>query len=345
MSAVSNASWRRSESFMPRALVTDIAGKDITAAERTFLRALDPLGIILFSRNIADPAQVAGLVDEFRACVARPDAPVMVDQEGGRVARLREPHWWSGVSALRLGRAGPRAAWLAARLLAREMAGLGIDVTCAPCLDLGLEGMHDVIGDRAFAADPDTVTECGRAFADGLAAGGVQCVIKHLPGHGRVTVDPHEALPVSRAALAVLRRHDFVPFRNLSDSPWGIVGHVVYAAIDEDRPASCSPAVVHRIIRRELEFDGVLLSDAIDMEALPGSHEQRARLCLEAGCDVVIHCNQPLDRRERVAAAVPELAGDSLRRVRAAASMRPRPDPEFDRARAFDELHALLEAA
>ena len=330
---------------MPKALITDISGKEITAAERSFLGDCDPLGIILFSRNIADPGQLSRLIEDFRASVGREDAPVMVDQEGGRVARLREPHWWSGVPASHLGRAGKRAAWLAARLLAHGLAGVGIGVTCAPCLDLDLEGMHDVIGDRAFAGDAATVSLLARAFIDGLAAGGVQPVIKHLPGNGRVTLDPHDVLPRTDASLSVLRGHDFIPFRNLRKSPWGMVAHVVYSAIDAARPASWSPVIVGRIIREELGFDGVLVSDAIDMAALSGSHEERARMCLEAGCDVVMHCNQPLDQRERVAAIVPELGGESFRRVRAAAAARPAPQPDFDPAAALDELHILLKTA
>ncbi len=326
---------------MVKALVIDVEGPVITADERSFLRDADPLGLILFARNVVDPEQVRALAGGFRDAVGRM-APVMTDQEGGRVARLREPHWWPGVAASRLGRAGERAAWLAARLMAHDMAGAGIDVTCAPCLDLGLAGMHDVIGDRAFASDAATVSRTGQAFVDGLLAGGVAPVIKHMPGHGRVGRDPHVALPRCDADLALLAGHDFVPFRALRASPWGMVAHVVYSAVDGARPASCSPLVIERIIRRTLAFDGVLLSDAVDMSALDGPHEDRARACLEAGCDVVVHCNQPLDVRERVAAAVPELAGDAARRVEAAAAARPAPGARLDRARALAELHDLL---
>ncbi len=327
---------------MPRALITDIAGTSITAPERSFLRAFDPLGIIVFSRNIADPLQVCDLVASFRDIVGRQDAPVMIDQEGGRVARLRGPHWWSGLPPATIARGGERAARLAGRLLAHDMASLGIDVTCAPSLDLRLAGMDDVIGDRAFSHDPDRVGDLGTAFVDGLGAGGVQATIKHMPGHGRVTENPHHRLPRVEADLAVLRERDFVPFRRLAGSPFGMVAHVVYTAIDSRNPASASPDVVRRIIRGELGFAGVLVSDAIDMEALSGPHEARARSCIAAGVDLVMHCNQSLDVRERVAAATPELVGAALERVTRAAAMRRPPQPGFDPGAARAELVHLV---
>ncbi len=327
---------------MPRALITDVAGIRITAPERSFLRAFDPLGIILFRRNIGDPVQVGDLVASFRDIVGRADAPVMVDQEGGRVARLGEPYWWPGLPPAMIARGGERAAWLAGRLLAHDMASLGIDVTCAPSLDLGLAGMNDVIGDRAFSHDPDRVSGLGAAFIDGLDAGGVQATIKHMPGHGRVIEDPHHRLPRVDTGLAVLREQDFVPFRRLAASPFGMVAHVVYTAIDSRNPASASPEVVRRIIRGELGFDGVLMTDAIDMAALSGPHEARARSCIAAGIDVVMHCNQPLEVRERVAAATPELAGDALERVVKAAAARRPPQPGFDPCKARAELARLV---
>lgn len=327
---------------MPRALITDVGGTRISAPERSFLRAFDPLGIILFRRNVADPDQVSDLVASFRDIVGRDEAPVMIDQEGGRVARLGKPHWWPGLPPAAIARGGERAAWLAGRLLAHDMAPLGIDVTCAPSLDLRLAGMDDVIGDRAFSDDPDSVSDLGAAFIDGLGAGGVQATIKHLPGHGRVTADPHEGLPRVDTGLAVLREQDFIPFRRLAASPFGIVAHVVYTAVDSRNPASASPDVVRRIIRDELGFAGVLLSDAIDMAALSGPHEARARSCIAAGIDVVMHCNQALEVRERVAAATPELAGGALERVMRAAAARRPPQPGFDPGAARAELARLV---
>ena len=330
---------------MPRALITDLSGTAPTEDERLFLSELDPLGVVLFGRNIDNPRQLSDLVSEFRSCVGRDDAPVLIDQEGGRVARLRAPHWWGGVPAASLGTAGPEAARLAARLLARDMSAVGIDVVCAPCLDLRIDGMHAAIGDRSFGADARTVSACGAAFCEGLLEGGVQPMIKHMPGHGRVGVDPHDALPSTSADLRTLREHDFRPFRALNDAPWGMTAHVVYEAIDPDRPATQSPGVIGGVIRGDIGFDGVLTSDAIDMKALSGSHEERALLSLEAGCDVAMHCNQPLAVRRAVAEAAPMLSGDALRRVETAAARRPRPSSgAFDREAALARLGVLLGA-
>ena len=327
---------------MARALITDLAGVVLCDAERTFLRDYDPLGIILFARNIESPGQLLDLTSEFREIVERPDAPVMIDQEGGRIARLRPPHWWQGIAPYRLGKAGEGAARLAGRLLAADMAAVGVDVDCAPCLDLRVEGMHDVIGDRAFGDEAKLIISCGRAYAEGLEAGGVQPMIKHLPGHGRVTVDPHDVLPVLETDLAVLRDSDFRPFQALNDLPWGMTAHVIYRSLDAERPATQSAFVINEIIRGELGFDGVLTSDAIDMQALSGSHEERALLSLEAGCDVVMHCNQPLETRIAVARAVPELSGEPLRRVNAALSRKPAVPADFDREAALSILEGFL---
>jgi len=330
---------------LPRALITDLAGTTLCNAEREFLKSHDPLGIILFSRNIENTEQLFDLTSEFRTVIGRPDAPVLIDQEGGRIARLREPRWWSGIAPFRLGIAGEEAAWLAGRLLAADMASIGVDVDCAPCLDLRVAGMHDVIGDRAFGETPDRVVSCARAYSEGLEAGGVQPMIKHLPGHGRVGVDPHDVLPVADADLETLRDTDFKPFQALKDLPWGMTAHVVYRAIDDARPATQSPSVINDIIRGEIGFDGVLTSDAIDMQALSGSHPERARLSLEAGCDIVMHCNQPLESRIAVADVVPELSGEALRRVNAALSRRTAPKAGFDRAEALSRLEHLLVSA
>jgi len=329
---------------MARALITDLSGPELHYDEKVFLREMDPLGIIVFARNIQKPEQLSYLTKEFRSCVGRDDAPVMVDQEGGRVARLGSPHWWPGVPAWDLGRAGARAAHLAARVMADDMASVGIDVVCAPCLDLRVTGMHEVIGDRAFGDDPETISNVADAYCEGLLEGGVQPMIKHMPGHGRVTVDPHDVLPSTDTPLEVLRESDFRPFQALRRMPWGMTAHVIYDAIDPERPATQSARVIGDVIRGELGFDGVLCSDAVDMEALSGSHEDRARLSLEAGCDVVMHCNQPLDVRRRVAEAVPELQGDALRRVEAAAAARRPAGGDFDRSGALSELEGLLAA-
>lgn len=333
---------------MPRALITDLSGPRLEADERRFLAACDPLGIILFARNIENPRQVADLTSEFRSTVGRNDAPVMVDQEGGRIARLKAPHWWGGVSNGRIGALGEdegeMAAWLAARIMAHDMAAVGIDVDCAPCLDLLVDGMHAVIGDRSFGADPQRVAALGRAACEGFMAGGVLPMVKHLPGHGRVALDPHDELPTADVDRAILEAEDFAPFKALADAPWGMTAHVIYPALDPERPATQSQRVIGEVIRGTIGFRGVLVSDAIDMSALSGSHEDRARLSLEAGCDVVMHCNQPLDVRRRVADAVPELGGEALGRVEAAAARRRSPDDRFDRDGALARLDSLLAA-
>ena len=332
---------------MASALITDLAGTTIDTQERAFLRECDPLGIIVFARNIENPKQLTALIKDFRDIVGRSDAPVMIDQEGGRVARLRAPHWWGGVANGRIAALeddeAELAAWLAARVMAHDMAACGINVDCAPCLDLLVDGMHGVIGDRSFGSDPERVGRLGQAACEGFQAGGVQPMIKHMPGHGRVTVDPHDILPTADVDLATLESQDFVPFRALADAPWGMTAHVIYPALDAERPATQSARVIREAIRGAIGFQGVLVSDAIDMEALSGSHEERARLSLEAGCDVVMHCNQTLDVRRRVAEAVPELAGVALERVEAAAARSAVPAAAgFDREGALARLESLL---
>lgn len=329
---------------MPRALITDLEGLTLSDAEARWLEDDDPLGIILFARNIDTVQQVAKLTRDFRAVVGRDDAPVMVDQEGGRVARLRKPNFWGGVAAGRLGALADdnatEATFLANRIMADDMAACGINVDCAPCLDLRLAGADNVIGDRAYDADAERVIALGRAAVDGLVAGGVQPVIKHMPGYGRVQADPHFNLPVIDASLEELEAADLVPFKALREQPWGMTAHAVYSAIDPSAPATLSPVVIREVIRGAIGFDGVLTTDALDMEALSGSHVERAVRCLEAGCDVAMHCNAPLDVRRAVSEAVPALSSEAEHRL--AAASRPVPEPGFDRAEAFDRLSSLV---
>ncbi len=326
---------------MPRALITDLSDLYLTSEEQEFLEEYDPFGLILFSRNIEHPHQVRELVDSFRTAVGRADAPVMIDQEGGRVVRLREPHWWSGVPAGKLGKAGPRTVQLASRLIAEDLYPLGVNMVCAPCLDLRLPGMDDVIGDRAFGADPMAVTDCGKASCAGFLAGGIMPIIKHLPGHGRVRVDPHHVLPEADCSLELMQNSDFLPFKSFADAAWGIVAHVVFHAIDPERPASQSPSVINDVIRGEIGFSGILLTDALDMAALSGSHPDRARACLEAGCDIIIHCNQDLATRIAVAEAVPVMDSATLQRIDEANRIL-QPEAPFDRVAARRELDQLL---
>lgn len=282
----------------PRAAILGCAGPDLTADERAFFRDADPLGFILFARNVDTPERTRRLVDDLRSCVARADAPVLIDQEGGRVARLRPPHWRKAPPARLFGalyardpEQGLEATRLNSRLLAADVASVGCDVDCLPVLDIAFPETHAVIGDRAYADRPEPVAALGRAAAEGLLAEGVMPVIKHIPGHGRATVDSHEKLPTVSAPRDLLERTDFVPFKLLADLPWAMTGHLLFEAID---PAACitvSARGVREVIRDHIGFDGLLLSDDLSMQALGGSLGERASRALAAGCDVALHCN------------------------------------------------------
>ncbi|PWR23658.1 beta-N-acetylhexosaminidase [Zavarzinia compransoris] len=329
----------------PRALIVGIAGKSLSDAERDLFRAVPPLGFILFARNIETPAQVAALVAECRAAVGRPDATVWIDQEGGRVARLRPPHWPSYYPAARLGGldggAGQRAVYLQARLIADDLARLGIDVDCHPCIDLTIPGAHDVIGDRALSADPATVADLGRAACEGLLDGGVLPVIKHLPGHGRALADSHHHLPVVDTPLAVLEATDFVPFKALSDMPIAMTAHIVFTAVDPDHPLTQSARGIDEVVRGLLGFDGVIVSDDLNMQALSGDLPARAAGAFAAGCDIALHCSGRLDELAALLPAAPVLAGEAFARWTLAAGRRA-PALPFDREAARAELDALV---
>ncbi len=314
-----------------KALICGCAGTALTEEERAFYRREDPFGLILFARNIDNPRQVRLLVDDFRACLNRTDAPVFIDQEGGRVQRLRPPHWRDYPSAARFGELweeSPLDALAAARgitfLLGRELAALGINADCLPVLDVPVAGSHDIIGDRAYARQPQVAALLANAALQGLQAAGVAGVIKHIPGHGRARADSHKELPVVEASLEELRAHDFPTFAALASAPMAMTAHVVYTAIDADNPATTSEVVINDVIRGELGFAGLLMSDDLNMEALHGPLAARAQAALEAGCDVVLHCSGDLDEMREVAAGCPTLAGKALQRAQAAlAAMRP----------------------
>jgi beta-N-acetylhexosaminidase len=281
-----------------RAAIFGCAGPSLSADERAFLRDADPLGFILFARNIETPAQVRRLTEDLRSCVARAEAPVLIDQEGGRVARLRPPHWRKAPPARLLGELyardqerGLEATGLNSRLLAADVASIGCDVDCLPVLDIAFPETHAVIGDRAYASQPEPVAALGRAAAEGLMAEGVMPVIKHMPGHGRATVDSHEALPRVTVSRDTLERTDFLPFKLLSDLPWAMTAHVVYQAIDPDAALTVSTGGVKDIVRGHIGFDGLLLSDDLSMQALGGTLGERAARSLAAGCDIALHCN------------------------------------------------------
>ncbi|HTY69741.1 MAG TPA: beta-N-acetylhexosaminidase [Alphaproteobacteria bacterium] len=335
-------------SAAPRPVIFGCAGLALTAAERAFLRDADPLGFILFGRNIQDPDQVRGLVAELRAAVARADAPVLIDQEGGRVARLKPPHWREAPPAGRIGAlvaargvdAACEAARLNSRLLASELADLGIDVDCAPVADVPVPDAHGIIGDRAFAADPVLVGKLAHAAAIGLLEGGVIPIVKHIPGHGRARADSHVALPVVDEPEADLERSDFLPFRTLAHLPWAMTAHVLYRAIDPDRPATTSSRVIDQVIRGWMGFDGVLVSDDLSMEALKGDLASRARAAMGAGCDLVLHCTGVLAEMEEIASVLPPLSEATALRLRRGREMvLPAQgwDPAATRAR-LDEL-------
>jgi beta-N-acetylhexosaminidase len=320
---------------VPRAAVVGIAGPTLDVAERELFLALQPAGVILFQRNCVDRAQLRALTDEFHALGGQRRLPVLIDQEGGRVMRLRPPEWRGLPSAGEIGHLAPdslqaasEAAWLVARLIAHDLREAGVDIDCAPCLDVAGAGMTEAIGSRSYAPDPTLVATLARAFADGLLAGGIAPVIKHVPGHGRAGADSHHALPVVHASREDLERQDFMPFRHLADMPLAMTAHVVYTALDPDRPATTSPRVVEDVIRDHMRYDGLLVSDDLSMNALAGSLAERAAAAFAAGCDVALHCNGRLDEMDAVASETPELAGEAKRRTDAAlARTRHIPEP------------------
>ena len=326
-------------------------GRTLSTAERDFFRDARPWGFILFARNIEDPDQVRALVASLRETVGDARAPVLIDQEGGRVARLGPPHWHARAPAARFGAAYGRnaetareATYLNARLIAHDLAELGINVDCLPVLDVPVAGAHDVIGDRAFAADPAIVIALGRAQIEGLMDGGVLPVMKHIPGHGRAQADSHLELPRVTVEVEALSAVDFVTFRSLDSCPMAMTAHVVYDSIDPQRPATTSPKVVRDVIRGEIGFDGLLMSDDLSMKALEGPLEVRARAALFAGCDVVLHCNGDMNEMKDVALEAKALEGASLRRANHALSLLVTP-AGFDPAAAQARLDSLLGGA
>jgi beta-N-acetylhexosaminidase len=324
-------------------LVVGLAGTALTDAERGFLREVRPVGVIVFARNVGDGDGLARLVGEAKAAAG--DALAFVDQEGGRVQRLRPPLAPRMPAAARIGalhardpEAGRRAAFLAARLIAADIARFGLDCPCLPVADVPSEGAHDVIGDRAYARDPAVVAALAAAAAEGLSAGGAIPCVKHLPGHGRATVDSHLATPVVDAPLAALER-DFAPFRALAGLPLGMTAHLVYTAIDRDAPGTVSPAVV-RVIRERIGFSGLLLTDDIVMGAVGDDVVSAGTAALAAGCDIVLHCNGDLAAMERLAAALPPLGAEGERRL--AAAVEGRRPPAGDVAALREEFAALM---
>lgn len=305
-----------------KAMILGCAGSRLTDEERALFANERPWGLILFARNIAEAVEIADLTAEFRSIVGRENAPVFIDQEGGRVQRIRAPiapNYPSGAVLGALYRkdrdAGLRTARLMSRLHAADLLPLGINADCLPVLDVPVPGAHDVIGDRAYGHDAQSVADMGRAAAEGLLEGGVLPVIKHIPGHGRAQVDSHKALPVVEEVVETLAAVDFAPFRQLADMPMAMTAHVVYSAIDSGQPATTSARVINDIIRGQIGFDGLLMTDDLSMHALSGDFVERTRAALSAGCDVVLHCNGLMDEMRPVAEAAPVLAGEALARA------------------------------
>ena len=334
------------------ALIVGCAGTVLNEDELRFLAERNPWGLILFRRNCETPDQVRALTARFREAVGRRNAPIFIDQEGGRVQRLGPPSnsWRQYPPARRYGElmdrepiAGLRAARRVGRLMAEDLLDLGITVDCLPVLDVPQSGSHDIIGDRAYGTTPERVIALARAHMAGLLEGGVLPVIKHIPGHGRARADSHLSLPIVDATRQDLEAIDFAPFAALADAPMAMTAHVVYAAIDKRSPATLSRTVISRVIRKEIGFDGLLISDDLSMKALSGSLGDRGRAARRAGCDMLLHCNGNLDEMREVADAAGRLIGKAARRARAALRLARRPQP-FDKKAALKDLDTLVSA-
>src|SRR6266540_2956957 len=332
-----------------RAFITGVSGTVLTAAEREFIRGMRPWGFILFKRNIEAPDQVSALVGELRKCLGEADAPVLIDQEGGRVARLGPPHWPVYPHGAVFGALydldpalGLKAARLSSRLIAADLIDLGVTVDCLPLADVPVAGADAVIGNRAYGTEPGKVAAIARAVTEGLGQGGVLPVLKHIPGHGRATADSHFGLPTVDSSPEELERTDFAAFKPLADLPMAMTAHVVFSALDPAQPATTSATIIRQVIRGGIGFQGLLMSDDVSMNALAGSIAERTRAIVNAGCDMVLHCNGKLDEMRDVARETPELAGEALDRAKRALASRKAPEP-FDRQAARAELDALTD--
>ncbi len=303
-------------------MILGAGGAALTPDEKAFYNDQRPWGFILFARNIAEADQVHDLCQSMRDCIGNPDAPVFIDQEGGRVQRLRPPLAPNYPDGATLGaiyrrdqQAGLRAAWAMSRLHAFDLLKLGITADCLPVLDVPISGSSDVIGNRAYGNDAKSVAEIGRAAAEGLVAGGVLPVMKHIPGHGRSVVDSHHELPRVEASLDELRAVDFAPFIAMNDCPMAMTAHIVYSRIDPENPATTSAKLISQIIRGEIGFDGLLMSDDVSMQALSGDFATRTDAIFAAGCDVVLHCNGVMAEMVAVASKTPLLTGRAKERA------------------------------
>jgi beta-N-acetylhexosaminidase len=335
---------------MIRAFICGCSGTALSDSERLFFREASPFGIILFKRNIGSPEQVRRLVDDIHDCLGRKVA-ILVDQEGGRVQRLGPPHWRAYPPAARFDIAqrsledAQSLVFQTARIMAADLHRAGVTVDCLPVLDVPAAGSHDIIGDRAYGRIPHRVARLGRAAAEGLLAGGVLPVMKHIPGHGRAGVDSHHELPRVAAPLELLQQTDFQPFIENADLPAAMTAHVVYEAIDPDRPATVSARVIQDHIRGTIGFSGLLLSDDLSMQALRGGLRERAAAAFAAGIDLALHCNGDLAEARGVAEATPLLEGMALKRTEAAMARLPRDVAALDSVEAWAKIEGLLAIA
>jgi beta-N-acetylhexosaminidase len=332
-----------------RAFITGVSGTELTASERAFISAERPWGFILFKRNIAGPTQVVSLVGQLRDALGDPHAPVLIDQEGGRVQRLGPPNWPVYPAGAVFGRLydldpafGLSAARLSARLIADDLSSLGVNVDCLPLADVPVAGADAVIGDRAYGTEPGKVALIARAVTNGLDEGGILPILKHIPGHGRATADTHFRLPVVDSSESELKATDFAAFQPLADLPMAMTAHVVFSAFDAALPATTSATMIERVIRGLIGFQGLLMSDDVSMNALAGSIAERTQAIFAAGCDIVLHCNGKLDEMRDVARKTPELSGKALLRANTALASRKAP-LAFDRVAARAELDALMD--
>lgn len=332
------------------AFISGCAGPALSPAECAFFARTSPWGLILFRRNCETPDQLKALTSAFRQAVGRKNAPVFVDQEGGRVQRLGPPSnaWRRYPAARAYGEAyakdpltGLRSARNVGRLMAVDLIEAGITANCVPVLDVPQPGAHEIIGSRAYSDRIEPIMALARAHAAGFADGGVLPVIKHIPGHGRARADSHLELPVVEASRAELEAIDFPPFAALSDAPMAMSAHVVYTALDRKLPATLSKKIISTVIRKQIGFRGLLMTDDLSMKALSGSYAEKTKAALAAGCDIVLHCNGELDQMEEVAAAAGALKGRALARARAALKSARKPQA-FDRKQALSDLDALL---
>ncbi len=331
-----------------KAVIFGLSGTELSAEEKSFFSKTNPLGFILFKRNIDTPKQVRNLVKELRLLTGRKDTPILIDQEGGRVARLRPPNWRNSPPAILFAnlakrnlKKAKRATYINTLLIASELSDLGINVDCAPVADIFYRDAHDIIGDRAFGDNPEIVSILAGEVCRGFMESGITPIIKHIPGHGRANLDSHKALPVVRTSKKELIKSDFLVFKNLSDSPWAMTAHIKFSAIDNKDPTTLSKKMI-TIIREEIGFKGVLLTDDLSMKALKGNLESLCKRSLAAGCDIILHCNGKMHEMKKIAKSTPELSKITIKRLEVSKKKIKNKIKEFNVSVLEDELASLL---